>query len=351
MPDLRSPNGCWTCKLRRKKCDERQPRCLACETLEIPCDGYGLRPDWLDGDERAQRLERIKIAVKNTTLRKRRGLKSRSRSTPIGIPRVGIAPSPSTSAANSTFVCANQPRHDGFGHSAIEQQELEALPEIFPLYLQNTTSETAATDLFRTHPANGFMDAQTPLTRTSSLSNFESFGNSADDFSILPEPLLDYDISLQHTSDSATLLSSHVSLPPAFDHEFGTALLVYYLDNLFPILFPLWNQAGQDNDRGWLLVLANRSKSLYYSILTLCTYHQQACNLNGDAGVGKPNDLWRTFHALALHEFRNHMERQEIFHHLSPRERFKMNIEGLACVAHLIFLQVACLVYTLIDKN
>lgn len=39
----RSRNGCWTCRARRKKCDETQPYCLACKSLGLACAGYSSR--------------------------------------------------------------------------------------------------------------------------------------------------------------------------------------------------------------------------------------------------------------------------------------------------------------------
>lgn len=40
--------GCWTCKCRRKKCDESQPHCLACANLGLRCDGYAPeRPSYM----------------------------------------------------------------------------------------------------------------------------------------------------------------------------------------------------------------------------------------------------------------------------------------------------------------
>lgn len=48
-PRSRSSKGCWTCRLRRKKCDESWPACKRCQKLSLPCDGYGMRPAWMDG--------------------------------------------------------------------------------------------------------------------------------------------------------------------------------------------------------------------------------------------------------------------------------------------------------------
>lgn len=44
----RSKNGCWTCRCRRKKCDEARPNCRTCINLGIPCAGYSEeRPDFM----------------------------------------------------------------------------------------------------------------------------------------------------------------------------------------------------------------------------------------------------------------------------------------------------------------
>ncbi len=71
----RSTDGCWTCRLRHKKCDQRRPGCRSCTSRHIPCHGYAERPDWFDGGarERACRDE-IKRAVKNHVKRVKREL-------------------------------------------------------------------------------------------------------------------------------------------------------------------------------------------------------------------------------------------------------------------------------------
>jgi len=46
----RSKTGCYTCRLRRKKCDEHRvgDACQACMRLRIECLGFGAkRPDWM----------------------------------------------------------------------------------------------------------------------------------------------------------------------------------------------------------------------------------------------------------------------------------------------------------------
>lgn len=61
----RSSNGCWTCRLRRKKCDEKQPVCDICATLLITCHNSQDKPDWMDGGARQEEMaSRLKREVK-----------------------------------------------------------------------------------------------------------------------------------------------------------------------------------------------------------------------------------------------------------------------------------------------
>ncbi|OBT65925.1 hypothetical protein VE03_05488 [Pseudogymnoascus sp. 23342-1-I1] len=70
-PPLWSKQGCWTCRLRKKKCDEGHPQCSTCESLSITCHGYGSKPDWMDGGDGERAVANgIKEVVKHTSRRK-----------------------------------------------------------------------------------------------------------------------------------------------------------------------------------------------------------------------------------------------------------------------------------------
>jgi hypothetical protein len=61
----RSTQGCWTCRVRHKKCDETRPFCRACTSRKVQCHGYGEKPIWLDGGPLEQTYRKdIKKAVK-----------------------------------------------------------------------------------------------------------------------------------------------------------------------------------------------------------------------------------------------------------------------------------------------
>lgn len=69
----RSINGCWTCRLRRKKCDEQRPSCAICLSHNLPCDGYSEKPADMDGGIReAAYVAKLKEAVHQSMSRRKR---------------------------------------------------------------------------------------------------------------------------------------------------------------------------------------------------------------------------------------------------------------------------------------
>ncbi|KAK9242768.1 hypothetical protein V1506DRAFT_47199 [Lipomyces tetrasporus] len=61
----RTRTGCWTCRLRRKKCSEEKPACAACLRLKLACDGYGDRPDFMKSAEAmARKRDEIRRSIR-----------------------------------------------------------------------------------------------------------------------------------------------------------------------------------------------------------------------------------------------------------------------------------------------
>lgn len=68
---LRSFNGCWTCRVRRKKCAENRPICDTCQALQITCYYEEEKPPWMDGAVRqTNMMEEIKAQVKRSATQK-----------------------------------------------------------------------------------------------------------------------------------------------------------------------------------------------------------------------------------------------------------------------------------------
>ncbi|KAL4867625.1 fungal-specific transcription factor domain-containing protein [Aspergillus spectabilis] len=64
--------GCWTCRLRRKKCDQTRPICGVCAALEISCYSELRKPEWMDNGARQQEMvQQLKRTVKRSAARRR----------------------------------------------------------------------------------------------------------------------------------------------------------------------------------------------------------------------------------------------------------------------------------------
>ncbi|KAL9014029.1 MAG: hypothetical protein Q9173_001303 [Seirophora scorigena] len=63
----RSRSGCFTCRLRRKKCDEGKSQCKACKHLGLKCE-YKRPMWWSNNEQRKQQKETIKNIIKRTKL-------------------------------------------------------------------------------------------------------------------------------------------------------------------------------------------------------------------------------------------------------------------------------------------
>ncbi|OJI98346.1 hypothetical protein ASPVEDRAFT_80003 [Aspergillus versicolor CBS 583.65] len=68
----RSRSGCFTCRLRRKKCDEQHPSCGACNNLSVKCE-YKRPIWWGNNEQRKMHKEVIKNKIKQTKMNERNG--------------------------------------------------------------------------------------------------------------------------------------------------------------------------------------------------------------------------------------------------------------------------------------
>ncbi|OBT86180.1 hypothetical protein VE02_06230 [Pseudogymnoascus sp. 03VT05] len=166
-PPLWSKQGCWTCRLRKKKCDEGHPQCSTCESLSITCHGYGSKPDWMDGGDAERAVANgIKEVVKQTSRRKTaQSIKQRD--------PAKIAPKSTGLSESSSSPAPSQDRPDA--------------------------------------------------------------AFSADE----------------------------------------TALVMHFLDHVFPLQYPVYKSGIQGGGRGWLLFALLQTKSLYHAALALSAYHRR----------------------------------------------------------------------------
>ena len=62
--------GCFTCRLRRKKCDENRPACNACRGLHLKCE-YKRPMWWSDNETKGRNKEEIKAIIRSTQLKRK----------------------------------------------------------------------------------------------------------------------------------------------------------------------------------------------------------------------------------------------------------------------------------------
>ncbi|KIN04789.1 hypothetical protein OIDMADRAFT_115392 [Oidiodendron maius Zn] len=73
----RSRTGCYTCRLRRKKCDEGSPSCTACKHLGLRCE-YKRPMWWSNNDQRLLQKNNIKTIIKRKKLSEKTNTSSSS---------------------------------------------------------------------------------------------------------------------------------------------------------------------------------------------------------------------------------------------------------------------------------
>ncbi|PYI05717.1 hypothetical protein BO78DRAFT_139587 [Aspergillus sclerotiicarbonarius CBS 121057] len=68
----RSRSGCFTCRLRRKKCDENRPACTTCTNLGLKCN-YQPPRWWGTNEQRLLQRDRIKGRIRQTKIMEKEG--------------------------------------------------------------------------------------------------------------------------------------------------------------------------------------------------------------------------------------------------------------------------------------
>jgi arginine metabolism regulation protein II len=60
--------GCWTCRSRGVKCDEKKPGCIRCNTLSLVCGGYGVGLVWPGDKQVKQRRVLLDKSWRHTSI-------------------------------------------------------------------------------------------------------------------------------------------------------------------------------------------------------------------------------------------------------------------------------------------
>ncbi|CAJ2500785.1 Uu.00g036380.m01.CDS01 [Anthostomella pinea] len=228
--DADGVDGCWTCRLRRKKCDETKPICSTCGALEITCHFDDGKPAWLDGGAREKRMaDEIKIMVKGKA-NHRRDRKSA---------RVGADAGHVESGRHGQLQRHSSPDGDG------------GLP-------RNLAPVPAPS-----HSRDGNLDSSTSDVTSEGTSALPPLSTSASSASSPTGP---------ETTGIETAPLADTGTFPGDKSESEAGSIMVYLDYVVPFLSPFYRPCLLESSRGWMLVLLMKNRTLFHTALSLATY-------------------------------------------------------------------------------
>lgn len=254
------PSGCWTCKLRHRKCDSKTPACRECLDRQIPCHGYGPKPLWMDGAVAETReLTRIKKAVKQhvRNLRKsqnrdrqaERDRHSAARTNPPQVPSENLATPPTRAV-----VVLSPP----------------------------SPSEQAPEDAFHELGEGCSGDLVSP-----------SSGHSHD-------PVQD---------ERSTSTGPQSTFACVFRPE-SASLVMHYLDHVFYWQYPYFQPRSRLGNRGWLLAYLSNGGPLYHAALALSALHRNKVQISRRQDYLRNQEAFE-YHSKALRELFELSQRTE----------------------------------------
>ena len=245
--EARSKGACWSCRLRRKKCDERRPACYACTTFAVPCFGYDPTPIWADGGERQRaKAEELQIIVREMASLRRR---SRKKEHPVQVASLQVMEGAQSEAAAAK------------DHSILEAEA----------FVDSSGFTSSQPGQQHRHVIAADLDALTVTMPT------------------------------RKHNPSVDFLKS----------DCQANLLMHYLDVVFPNQFPFYIPTSADGGRGWLLHLILRTRPLYHAVLSMAAHHQQLQNREPSVSqIFKtcPIATLQVHRILAINELRSHLD-------------------------------------------
>jgi hypothetical protein len=232
---MRSFNGCWTCRLRRKKCDENHPVCEACAALHISCYYDLEKPEWMDGGARQERMaKQLKREIRE---------KARHRRGERGVHGSGDIVSGTETPASKTRALAQEP----------------------PVYLATPVSHlvTATPD----SPYTSHNDMIQQSANASTLGLWREVDGNVD--------------SMEGRDGEAS------GWPDA-------CLFMFYIEHLLPFLFPFYRPSLLQGGRSWILDMMMSSPVVRQTALCQASYFFSLALGIADCDVAWENVLMQT---------------------------------------------------------
>ncbi|KAM3065803.1 hypothetical protein ACMFMG_009973 [Clarireedia jacksonii] len=274
--ECRSMKGCWTCRVRKRKCDEEIPICSACKSLELECYGYGQQPAWMDrGSRQKAQATKIKQMVAEVRRKRRRGNVSstdshcRNSSHDFSLASVVTPTTPESSIWDnrsfSPFLSPGSPRLGNFDCT-------------FPALDDLTFPDFPVTDIYLPEPQGTSRGIETSLSDNYTFEK-ESTSTHAIYFpsqSITKPRAIDIwgNTSRSKQSPKTTHPSASTKSVLAIDKVEDATFLAYYFEKVFNWQFPFCQLHTSAFDQGHIMWLVSKSQPLYHGTLALSSSHK-----------------------------------------------------------------------------
>ncbi|PTD09555.1 Transcriptional regulatory protein pro1 [Fusarium culmorum] len=281
----RSRTGCYTCRLRRKKCDEGTPMCTACKHLGLQCE-YKRPMWWSNNDMRRKHKEDIKMIIKRKKLSEKSLDRTRSASIDSQFPGAFNFNSP----PNGNEYGFGAPMHPEFMFGSYSPYEIDV----------KTERQMFVNDV--------------PTVRESHISTFSTYHTPPPAGTVLPHGPLDGEWTEQVFQERKQSLSEETLNCNFFDFSHGPStesrqiqleldendqsLLDHFIQFVLPTIFPIL-ESNQHCSVGSDLVLpALQSNSAYL--------HCCLSDLDNDIMRHRYATIWALCEALKKDE--NHQQ-------------------------------------------
>ncbi|KAL2183721.1 hypothetical protein L209DRAFT_692016 [Thermothelomyces heterothallicus CBS 203.75] len=326
----RSRTGCYTCRLRRKKCDEGSPICTACRHLGLQCE-YKRPMWWSNNDMRRKQKEEIKMIIKRKKLsEKSTHTHTHTIQTAVGSPP-GLSHSLPTSATFSDPLdrarSASIDSHFGFNFDSPQSSHEYGpfTPQMHPDFMFSPYSPYEID--VKTERQMFINDV--PTLRESTTSTFSTYATPPPPGTVLPPFPLEGEWTEQVYSERRESLTEETLNVNFFDFSHGPAaasrqvaieldegdqrLLDHFVRSVLPTIFPILesNQHGSVSSDLILPALANNKGYLHCCLSIAAQHYKAVMGLRGDEIDG---DIMRhryaTISALcdALNRDENHQQ-------------------------------------------
>ncbi|KAK3337164.1 fungal-specific transcription factor domain-containing protein [Cercophora scortea] len=322
----RSRTGCYTCRLRRKKCDEGNPTCTACKHLGLQCE-YKRPMWWSNNDARRKHKDDIKMIIKRKKLSEKSSTAHHSINSPPGLSH-SLPTSATFSDPLDRTRSASIDSHFGFNFNS-PQSAHEFTPFATPQLPHEFMFSPYSPYEIDVKTERQMFVNDIPTLRESTTSTFSTYQTPPPPGTILPSFPLEGEWTEQVYSERRESLTEETLNVNFFDFSHGPSmnsrqvaieldegdqrLLEHFIQFVLPTIFPILesNQHGSVSS-DLILPALQSNKGYLHCCLSIAAQHYKATmGLQGEEIDG---DIMRHRYATisslcdALNMDENHQE-------------------------------------------